>query len=69
VTDGWTDSQANAPAEPHVVSGSLLAYGRAVNAPYIVLGGYSHTRVAQYLFGGVTRTMLSGADGPLEIGR
>jgi nucleotide-binding universal stress UspA family protein len=30
----------------------------------LVAGAYGHTRIAQFLFGGVTRTLLSTEDGP-----
>lgn len=47
------------------VSGSLMAHATALNAAYIVMGGYSHTRIGEYVFGGVTRTMLNGCPVPL----
>jgi len=53
---------------PHdFVSGALMARAQAVNAAYIVMGGYSHSRVGEYLFGGVTRTMLAASPVPILI--
>lgn len=53
---------------PHdFVSGALMARAQALNAAYVVMGGYSHSRVGEYLFGGVTRTMLSASPVPILI--
>ncbi len=49
------------------IAGSLMAYANAVDAGYIVMGGYSHSRIREYVFGGVTRTLLSGSTVPLLI--
>ena len=49
------------------IAGSLMAYANAVNAAYMVMGGYSHSRIGEYVFGGVTRTLLSGSTVPLLI--
>lgn len=51
------------------VAGSLIAYALGVNAAYLVVGGYSHSRVGEYLFGGVTRTLLADCPVPLLIAR
>lgn len=59
--EGLNDQQA--------ISASLMATARAANAAYVVMGGYSHNRIAEYIFGGVTRTMLSGSIVPLVIAR
>lgn len=45
-------------AGPDVVAGMLVAEARGAGAAYIVMGGYSHTRFGEYVFGGVTRTLL-----------
>lgn len=45
-------------ASQEVVSGMIVAEALGAGASYIVMGGYSHTRVAEYIFGGVTRTLL-----------
>jgi len=41
-----------------VVAGMIVAAARAAGAAYIVMGGYSHTRIGEYVFGGVTRSLL-----------
>ena len=50
-----------------VVSATLIARARALNAAYLVMGGYNHSRVGEYIFGGVTRTLLSNSPVPLVI--
>jgi len=54
-------------AGPDVVSGMLVAQARGADGAYIVMGGYSHTRVGEYVFGGVTRTLLRECPLPLLI--
>lgn len=51
------------------VSGMIVASARAAGAAYLVMGGYSHTRVGEYFFGGVTRTLLKECPLPLVIAR
>ena len=51
------------------ISAALMAHARAVGASYLLMGGYSHSRVSEFVFGGVTRTMLSGSTVPLVIAR
>lgn len=36
----------------------LVDYASASQASYIVMGGYGHSRVGEFLFGGVTRALL-----------
>lgn len=50
-----------------VVAGMIVTAARAGGAAYIVMGGYSHTRIGEYVFGGVTRTLLSECPVPLVI--
>lgn len=40
------------------ISGMLLAQAQSFGAAYMVMGGYNHSRLGQFLFGGVTRTFL-----------
>jgi nucleotide-binding universal stress UspA family protein len=54
-------------AGPDVVAGMLVAQARGAGAGYIVMGGYSHTRIGEYVFGGVTRTLLTECPLPLVI--
>lgn len=52
-----------------VISDTLAARAQALRASYLVMGGYNHSRLGEYVFGGVTRTMLSQAPLPLLIAR
>jgi len=45
----------------------LVAKAVTLDAAYIVMGGYNHSRVGEYLFGGVTRTLLTDCAVPLFI--
>lgn len=47
----------------------LTAKAQQLNAGYIVLGGYSHSRASEYIFGGLTRSMLSKGSIPLFMAR
>ena len=49
------------------VSARLNAEAERMKAEYIVMGGYSHSRVNEYMFGGITRSMLAGSSIPLFI--
>jgi nucleotide-binding universal stress UspA family protein len=45
--------------EPHGdVSANLATYALTAGASYLVIGGYSHSRMGEYLYGGVTRDLL-----------
>jgi nucleotide-binding universal stress UspA family protein len=55
------------PSDEMVAAG-IVSHARSSGA-YVIMGGYGHSRVREYLFGGVTRTMLGDADVPLVIGR
>lgn len=59
--------QLEAPegARGEQIADLLLAKARAEGAAYVVMGGYNHSRVGQFLFGGVTRSLLS--DSPLPL--
>ncbi|HEX8937584.1 MAG TPA: universal stress protein [Sphingomicrobium sp.] len=48
-----------------LVAGLIMAEAKDAGAAYVVMGGYSHTRVAEYVFGGVTRTLLK--DCPVSL--
>lgn len=54
--------------DPEFVAAALVEAALVAKA-YLVMGGYNHSRVREYVFGGVTRTMLSGAPVPLLIAR
>lgn len=59
--------QAPAGEEAEFVAALIVSQARAIDAAYIVMGGYNHSRTGEYLFGGVTRTMLSGCPLPLVV--
>jgi nucleotide-binding universal stress UspA family protein len=53
--------------DSYVIADMLMARARELDAEYVVMGGYSHNRVSEYIFGGVTRTLLTNKTGPLLI--
>jgi nucleotide-binding universal stress UspA family protein len=53
--------------DPKVIAASLVAYARGIGAAYLVMGGYSHNRVREVVFGGVTRSLLKECPIPLVI--
>ena len=59
----------------HVEQGSrrvrdiLLAEAKAMAADLLVIGAYSHSRMRQMVFGGVTEHMLDHADLPVLMTR
>ena len=42
----------------HSTAEQLLAYAKANEVGLIVLGGYGHVRTREWIFGGVTRSLL-----------
>lgn len=60
------DPPAGHPSQD-VVSAMIVAEALGAGASSIVMGGYSHTRVFEYVFGGVTRTLLKDCPVPLMI--
>ena len=49
------------------LSACLNAEAQQMKAAYVVMGGYSHSRVSEYIFGGLTRSMLAASSIPLFI--
>jgi nucleotide-binding universal stress UspA family protein len=47
----------------------LIAFSSKVGAAYLVMGGYSHSRAGEFLFGGTTRELLLNCPVSLVIGR
>lgn len=43
----------------------LMAKAKRMGAAYMVMGGYSHSRVSEYMFGGMTRSLLAGSSIPI----
>jgi nucleotide-binding universal stress UspA family protein len=56
-------------ANDDFVAAGLMSRASSLDAAYLVMGGYSHSRLREFLFGGVTRTMLSDAIAPVVIAR
>lgn len=48
-----------------LVTSCLIADAAAVDAPYLVTGAYSRSRLGEFLLGGATRELLSDAPMPL----
>jgi nucleotide-binding universal stress UspA family protein len=46
------------------VQGTLLSYAADSNADMIVMGGYGHSRLREFILGGVTRRMLAAMTVP-----
>jgi nucleotide-binding universal stress UspA family protein len=54
-------------ADSKSVGDALIASAQMLKASYLVMGAYGHSRAREYLFGGVTRTMLKDCPLPLLI--
>lgn len=50
-----------------VIAATLVAHAKGMRAAYMVMGGYSHNRVREMAFGGVTRALLKECPIPLVI--
>ena len=57
------------PTVQEYVPDILVAKALAMNAAYMVMGGYNHSRIGEYIFGGVTRLLLSASPVPIVIAR
>ena len=53
-----TIARASANGHGRDAAAALVAHARRAGAAYMVMGGYSHSRLGEYVFGGVTRTLL-----------
>jgi nucleotide-binding universal stress UspA family protein len=53
------------PRGSHGVTRTLLDEAKYFGADLIVLGGYGHSRLAEWILGGMTREILASADVPL----
>jgi len=51
------------------IAALLVAQAKAYGAAYLVMGAYNHSRLGEYLFGGVTKAMLDDCGLPLVISR
>jgi nucleotide-binding universal stress UspA family protein len=50
-----------------VIAGMIIAQADGAGAAYIVMGAYSHSRVGEWIFGGVTRALLKDCPVPLVL--
>lgn len=55
--------------DPRFVADRLVGQARSAGAAYIVMGGYGRSRISEYVFGGVTRTLLAACPIPLVMAR
>ena len=46
------------------VASTILSYASDVSADFIIMGGYGHSRLREFILGGVTRTILSAMTVP-----
>ena len=56
-----------AHSDPAVIAASIVSFARGLDAAYILMGGYSHNRVREWAFGGVTRALLKACPLPLVV--
>jgi nucleotide-binding universal stress UspA family protein len=49
------------------IAQDLIGRATTLKAEYIVMGGYSHSRAGEFLFGGLTRELLSACPITLVI--
>lgn len=56
------------PKDTDFLFACMSAEVERLNAAYVVMGGYSHSRVREYMFGGVTRSVLAGSSVPVLMG-
>lgn len=57
------------PTVQEYVPDILVARALAMKAAYMIMGGYNHSRLGEYVFGGVTRMLLSASPVPIVIAR
>lgn len=62
-------SQPQGSRDGDAVAGALTTAALEVNAAYLLVGGYSHSRLGEYLFGGVTRSLLKACPIGLVVAR
>ena len=60
---------ARSRIDNQMVTSMLLTHASAAGAAYMVLGAYSHSRIGEYLFGGVTRSLLTTSPLPIVLAR
>jgi nucleotide-binding universal stress UspA family protein len=65
---GVTSELHARPKSDMPVEKAIIETAQVMDAGYIVMGGYGHSRVREFIFGGVTRTLLSECAIPLIMG-
>lgn len=65
---GVTSELHARPASKMPVEDAIRETAEVMGAGYIVMGGYGHSRAREFLFGGVTRTLLKECSIPLIMG-
>lgn len=66
---GVTSELHARPVSDKPIEDVIKETAQVMGAGYIVMGGYGHSRAREFLFGGVTRTLLKECPIPLIMGR
>jgi nucleotide-binding universal stress UspA family protein len=66
---GVTSELHARPVSDKPVEDAITETAAVMGAAYIVMGGYGHSRAREFLFGGVTRSLLKDCPVPLIMGR
>jgi nucleotide-binding universal stress UspA family protein len=53
----------------HSTASALLSRAKEFRADLVVMGAYGHSRLTEFVFGGVTRTALWDAELPVLMSR
>ncbi|AOH87054.1 hypothetical protein AWL63_22960 (plasmid) [Sphingomonas panacis] len=59
---GWVAEAHHVGAGEQTTAAALIAFSQAHGADLIAAGAYGHSRFREWIFGGVTRDLLRGAD-------
>lgn len=63
------ESSEVTPTVLEYVPDILVTRALEMGAGFMVMGGYNHSRIGEYIFGGVTRLLLSASPVPIVIAR
>jgi nucleotide-binding universal stress UspA family protein len=58
---------SDATAQPHKVAEEILAQVKSTGADLVVMGGYGHWRLREFVFGGATRKMYDAMTVPVMM--
>ena len=61
---GLNVSASQLPMQDGSVARTLIAHGKLMRADMVVMGGYGHSRLREFILGGVTRETLAQTDIP-----